>query len=535
MRLIERDDSVLMVIDAQRSFAERAADGGGDGAAVVDRIAWQAGSPGRTGCRWSSRRRTRRATGPRWPRSSAGCPPIRRRRSSSRSSGLADVPEILAALETTGRHTAVLTGFETDVCVAHSALGLLDRGFRVAVVADATGSPGAMHEHGIRRMADAGVTVVHAKGVYYEWVRTLAAANVIRGRTSRPGRAARLLPLGASLPDTEASAAGGHRGTGRTAGVGGERHRGRHHHRRRRARDEPRVPPRPARDVGDRRRAGVDRRRSDRAVERPRAHALRPARRDAAGLGVVPWFTEWAERVGGECGFTNTGFLWVERGGRRRARSRQHRIAPRARASTRRWSWPTTSRRLAPALALDGDEVAAYEPASGYADPTSTATGFMRVARERGARLVQGAEVTAISVSAGGTRRRRRDDQGCLHRADRRQRGGRLGGAGRRDGRPRHPAHRVAARHGLPRRPGDRRAPDPGRHRQRPRHVPAAGGQRARADRSRGRQHPRRLTGPRHRQRRAGLPRRGHRPRRPAAAGPRRRHVPRRPTAARTA
>ena len=57
--------------------------------------------------------------------------------------------------------------------------------------------------------------------------------------------------------------------------------------------------------------------------------------------------------------------------------------------------------RLAPALALDGDEVAAYEPASGYADPSATAAGFMRAARDRGARLVQGAEVTAISQSGG--------------------------------------------------------------------------------------------------------------------------------------
>ena len=27
-----------------------------------------------------------------------------------------------------------------------------------------------------------------------------------------------------------------------------------------------------------------------------------------------PYFTDWARRVGGECGFTNTGFLWLEHG-----------------------------------------------------------------------------------------------------------------------------------------------------------------------------------------------------------------------------
>ncbi len=116
-----------------------------------------------------------------------------------------------------------------------------------------------------------------------------------------------------------------------------------------------------------------------------------------------PWFTEWSERVGGECGFTRTGFLWIERG------DGTNRVTLNV-ESHRALGIDTTVvgaadiARLAPAFALDGDEVAAYEPASGYADPTSTATGFMRVARERGARLVQGAEVTAITTTADGGR-----------------------------------------------------------------------------------------------------------------------------------
>ena len=38
--------------------------------------------------------------------------------------GLADCPEIMAAVRSTGRRTALLAGFETDVCVTHSAAGL---------------------------------------------------------------------------------------------------------------------------------------------------------------------------------------------------------------------------------------------------------------------------------------------------------------------------------------------------------------------------------------------------------------------------
>ncbi len=101
--------------------------------------------------------------------------------------------------------------------------------------------------------------------------------------------------------------------------------------------------------------------------------------------------------------------------------------------------------RLAPAMALDGDEVAAYEPASGYADPSVSATGFMRAAKAMGARLVQGAEVTSITTSDDGTRvtgvgtTSRR-----LRGADRGQRGGPVGGGRGGDGRPRRPRHRLA-------------------------------------------------------------------------------------------
>ena len=87
------------------------------------------------------------------------------------------MPEILAAVEASGRRTAVVVGAETDVCVSQSAIGLLDRGFRVVVITDATFSPGPMHDLGLRRIRDAGAELHHAKGVYYEWVRTLDAAR----------------------------------------------------------------------------------------------------------------------------------------------------------------------------------------------------------------------------------------------------------------------------------------------------------------------------------------------------------------------
>lgn len=91
--------------------------------------------------------------------------------------GLADCEPILAALEGASRGTIALIGFETDVCVAHSAVGLLAAGFRAVVVADACYSPSSAHEWGLRRVADAGAEIVHAKGLYYEWIRNLAVSR----------------------------------------------------------------------------------------------------------------------------------------------------------------------------------------------------------------------------------------------------------------------------------------------------------------------------------------------------------------------
>lgn len=94
--------------------------------------------------------------------------------------GLTYEPEIMTAVRKTGRRTAVLLGLETDVCVAHSALGLMGQGYRVAVVSDATGSPGAAHEDGLTRIRNAGGLVISLRGLYYEWLRTVEATRRFR-------------------------------------------------------------------------------------------------------------------------------------------------------------------------------------------------------------------------------------------------------------------------------------------------------------------------------------------------------------------
>jgi len=86
-------------------------------------------------------------------------------------------PDILAAIEATGAGIAVLIGLETDVCVAHSALGLKECGKRVVAVHDALFSPAAAHANGLGRIERAEVELVSAKELAYDWLRTVSGAR----------------------------------------------------------------------------------------------------------------------------------------------------------------------------------------------------------------------------------------------------------------------------------------------------------------------------------------------------------------------
>jgi nicotinamidase-related amidase len=106
--------------------------------------------------------------------------------------GLAETPEILAAVRATNRARAVVVGCETDVCVAQSAIGLHEHGFACAVVDDATFSPGEMHARGLARVASAGVGRNHAKGVAYEWLRSVDDAHAVLSGPGLPSPPFRL-------------------------------------------------------------------------------------------------------------------------------------------------------------------------------------------------------------------------------------------------------------------------------------------------------------------------------------------------------
>lgn len=180
MPLIRRDDSALLVIDTQEGFyADDRADVDRTAfAAVVERVAWVAGLArilavpvivteedpdrnGATAARVTARLEASAVVLPK-PVFAAG-----------------DNPAIAEAIAATGRRTIILAGLETDVCVAHSALSLIERGYRVAAVADALFSPGDAHLHGLARLRSEGVQLLSAKELFYDWARTLADARAL--------------------------------------------------------------------------------------------------------------------------------------------------------------------------------------------------------------------------------------------------------------------------------------------------------------------------------------------------------------------
>ena len=111
-----------------------------------------------------------------------------------------------------------------------------------------------------------------------------------------------------------------------------------------------------------------------------------------------PYFRAWADMVGeGDCGFVPTGFLHVvpaELADALRANVAMHQRI----GIDTRVVGPADVADLVPGAATDDITVGAYEPASGYADPSGTAAGFLAAARRNGATVVQRCRVDSVLV-----------------------------------------------------------------------------------------------------------------------------------------
>ncbi len=78
--------------------------------------------------------------------------------------------ELFEAAESQQRHQIVLTGIETHVCVLQTAFDFLAAGFDVYLIVDAVGSRSKRdHRIALNRLETAGVTLVSAESVMFEW------------------------------------------------------------------------------------------------------------------------------------------------------------------------------------------------------------------------------------------------------------------------------------------------------------------------------------------------------------------------------
>jgi len=76
-----------------------------------------------------------------------------------------------AAFRTLGRRQAVLTGMEAHICVVQTAASLVEEGFDVFVVSDATASRTLESEQAcLARLSAGGASIVTTEMVIFEWL-----------------------------------------------------------------------------------------------------------------------------------------------------------------------------------------------------------------------------------------------------------------------------------------------------------------------------------------------------------------------------
>jgi len=112
------------------------------------------------------------------------------------------------------------------------------------------------------------------------------------------------------------------------------------------------------------------------------------------------YFTNWHERVGGECGYIKTGFLQIAK--------REHEPQLRGNVAIQQKIGINTNiitadevKKLAPDFLTDQFDFAAYEPDSGHGDATLSTSSFLNAAKRNGTTVIQGCAVTAVQASGG--------------------------------------------------------------------------------------------------------------------------------------
>ena len=121
-------------------------------------------------------------------------------------------------------------------------------------------------------------------------------------------------------------------------------------------------------------------------------------------LEAIGVFERFAEEFGADIGYRKIGYLFLisdaeDLAGYRERMALQRRLGVDVREIT-----PAEAKAIVPALRVDDLIGAVWGPTDGMAGPAEVTNGFARRARELGARIVEGVDVTAIDVERGRVR-----------------------------------------------------------------------------------------------------------------------------------
>ena len=118
-------------------------------------------------------------------------------------------------------------------------------------------------------------------------------------------------------------------------------------------------------------------------------------------LRALRFFENFAEHTGGRtASFTRVGYL-LGVDDRLRAPMEKSVALQQSVGIQTRLITPAEMREIEPRVRVDDFVAGCYEPEAGYADPSQTTYGFAAAARGGGARILEGAEVTGLTVAGG--------------------------------------------------------------------------------------------------------------------------------------
>lgn len=164
--LLERDESLLCIVDIQQKLAARMLEKD----SVIERARMLALAARRLGIPIVVTEQYPRGLGPTVVELTAALEeaymPIEKI-----CFGCGAEPAFMSQLKSRKRKQIVLCGMETHVCILQTCLDLLDRGYKVQVAADAVCSRNPAHkEIGLSQMRQAGCFVTCAESVVFQWL-----------------------------------------------------------------------------------------------------------------------------------------------------------------------------------------------------------------------------------------------------------------------------------------------------------------------------------------------------------------------------